>query len=223
MLNAQRSNRSSQLSSNSSQTYEQEAPYELIARDTNDDRANGVTTTTTVRGAAEYEYEYIAKILKRIGIEKHTQVSCIHWLSPSHPLNPSIFHHLENDINTHYRHHHSPLSHQCNRRLLFYLVDEILADILKPFIKTKPWIDGSHMHMQGSKLIEKLCMKIKSFPCADCRVLEHIDAIIEKDLPQMKAQNGIAFEEEEGVVMGIEKDILDTLIEETAVEFGMEK
>lgn len=176
--------------------------------------------------AAEYENEYITRILKSAGIDKHTQVSFTHWFSPSHPLNSSIFHHLENDINNyHYNHHHhSSLSHQCNRKLLFYLADEILVDILKPLMNMKPWItshdygSSSHMHMTGSELIEKLSSQIKSFPCADYRVLEDIDAIIEKDLPQMKAQNGIAFEEEgEGVVMDIEKDILDTLIQETAL------
>lgn len=176
--------------------------------------------------AAEYENEYITRILKSAGIDKHTQVSFTHWFSPYHPLNSSIFHHLENDINNyHYNHHHhSSLSHQCNRKLLFYLADEILVDILKPLMNMKPWItshdygSSSHMHMTGSELIEKLSSQIKSFPCADYRVLEDIDAIIEKDLPQMKAQNGIAFEEEgEGVVMDIEKDILDTLIQETAL------
>ncbi|XP_031263709.1 uncharacterized protein LOC116121941 [Pistacia vera] len=226
VLNAQSSKRSSQLSNNSSQTYKQEATHRLIARDTIDDRANSVTNTT-VGGASEYEYEYITRILKRTGIDKHTPVSFIHWFSPSHPLNPSIFHHLENNVNTHHHHHQSLLSHQCNRKLLFYLADEILVDILKPFINMKPWItshdNGSHnMHMQGSELIEKLCLQIKSFPCADCRVLEDIDSIIEKDLPQMKELNGLAFEEEgEGLVMEIEKDILDTLIQETAVEFGI--
>ncbi|XVF50726.1 hypothetical protein PTKIN_Ptkin04bG0125800 [Pterospermum kingtungense] len=75
--------------------------------------------------------------------------------------------------------------------------------------------------MDGCQLIETLCSKIRSFPQADCRVLEDIDALIEKDLPEMKFQSLIAYDEEgKGIVTEIEKDILEALVHETVVDFG---
>ncbi|TXG70823.1 hypothetical protein EZV62_005758 [Acer yangbiense] len=243
LLNAQSSKRvstssSTQLSSNSSQiSYKQQvATRTLVARDSNNinDRFNGgvttmtttATTTTTTVGGAEHQ-EYITKILKRTGLDKHTPVSFTTWFSPSHPLDPSIFHHLENNDNP--TSDSGQLSLLCNRKLLFQLVDEILVDVLKPVINIKPWCNviGSicrgcyyYGYMHGSDLIDTLCLVVGSFPCADCRVLEDIDGLIDKDLPKMKLQNEMAWEEEgEGVVMEIEKDILDSLIHETAFYF----
>ncbi|KAK4839852.1 hypothetical protein QYF36_025486 [Acer negundo] len=244
LLNAQSSKRvsssssSTQLSSNSSQIpYKQQvAPPTVVARDNNNinDRSNcGVATTTTTAatttttiGGAEHQ-EYITRILKRTGLDKHTPVSFITWFSPSHPLDPSIFHHFENNDNP--TSDSGQLSLLCNRKLLFQLVDEILVDVLKPVINIKPWCNviGSicrgcyyYGYMHGSDLIDTLCLVVGSFPCADCRVLEDIDGLIDKDLPKMKLQNEMAWEEEgEGVVMEIEKDILDSLIHETASYF----
>ncbi|KAK2653727.1 hypothetical protein Ddye_013583 [Dipteronia dyeriana] len=244
LLNAQSSKRVSsssntQLSSNSSQiSYKQEATRTLIARDNNnniDDRSNGgvatttttATSTTTITVSGAEHQEYITRILKRTGLDKHTPVSFTTWFSPSHPLDPSIFHHLENNDNP--TSDSGQLSLLCNRKLLFQLVDEILADVLKPVINIKPWCNviGSicrgcyyYGYMHGSNLIDTLCLVVGSFPCADCRVLEDIDGLIDKDLPKMKLQNEIAWEEEgEGVVTEIEKDILDSLINETAFYF----
>ncbi|KAH7557542.1 hypothetical protein ACOSP7_027347 [Xanthoceras sorbifolium] len=225
-LNVQSSKRttsSSQLSSNSSQiSYKQEPTRTPVARD-NIDRSNGVAKITTTVGGAELEY--ITRILKRTGLDKHTPVS---WFSPSHPLDPSIFHHLENNINpTSGSRCSGQLSLLCNRKLLFQLVDEILVDVLKPVINIKPWCCnyvrrrghyyGSSMQ-QGLDLIDTLCLIIESFPCADCRVLEDIDGLIDRDLLKiMKLQNATSFEEEgDGVVIEIEKYILDSLIHETA-------
>ncbi|KAK0598604.1 hypothetical protein LWI29_036228 [Acer saccharum] len=243
LLNAQSSKRvstssSTQLSSNPSQiSYKQQvATRTLVARDNNNinDRSNGgvatmtttATTTTTTVGGAEHQ-EYIIRILKRTGLDKHTPVSFTTWFSPSHPLDPSIFHHLENNDNP--TSDSGQLSLLCNRKLLFQLVDEILVDVLKPVINIKPWCNviGSicrgcyyYGYMHGSDLIDTLSLVVGSFPCADCRVLEDIDGLIDKDLPKMKLQNEMAWEEEgEGVVMEIEKDILDSLIHETAFYF----
>lgn len=222
--------RSSQLSRSPSQTYEQEETHALNTRDSNNggDISNGGFSTTTTNGGGGAElYHYITKILCRTGINKDTPVSFTKWFSPSHPLDPSIFYHLEQYSN-------SPTSInlftqlrlQCNRRLLFHLVDEMLVQILKPHMNMKPWISSTwttcssdhHNCMEVSQLIDALCMRIQSFPSADCQVLEDIDALIDKDLPQLKVQNATAFEEEgEGVVSEVEKDILDTLVQETAL------
>ncbi|XVF12404.1 hypothetical protein REPUB_Repub08aG0115200 [Reevesia pubescens] len=247
VLDAQRPKRSSQLSSCSSQTYnKQEATHLHVARDDNNgDKCNDATTTrstTTTSGDEAAEYEYIARILRRAGLDKDTPVaSFTSWFSPSHPLDPSIFYYLEHfttcstacqlsSNNNKITKSSTQLSHRCNRKLLFYLVDEILIEILKPNFNMKPWVISSsagHIeyyystHMDGCQLIETLCSKIRRFPQADCLVLEDIDVLIDKDLPEMKLQSEMAFEEEgEGIVNEIEKDILEALVHETAVDFG---
>ncbi|KAM1029369.1 hypothetical protein ACFX13_042582 [Malus domestica] len=101
------------------------------------------------------------------------------------------------------------------------------AELHLPYINLKPWVTSSNnilfeycngMRINGSHLINILCYKIQSFPCADCQVLEDIDALIDKDLPESKVQSEMAFEEvAEGIVKEVEKDILDTLIHETAM------
>lgn len=226
--------RSSQLSRSPSQRYEKEATHALNTRDSNNggDNSNGAFSTTTTSGGGGAElYHYITEILCRTGINKDTPVSFTKWFSPSHPLDPSIFYHLEQFSNLPANINLYPqLRLQCNRRLLFHLVDEMLVQILKPQMNMKPWISSTwttsssdHYNcMEGSQLIDALCMRIQSFPCADCQVLEDIDALIDKDLPQLKVQIVTAFEEEgEGVVSEVEKDILDTLVHETAlVLFG---
>ncbi|KAG5223105.1 DUF4378 domain-containing protein/VARLMGL domain-containing protein [Salix suchowensis] len=236
---AQESKWCSQLSSCSSQSYKQpQATRRLDARvNNNDDKSNnGVAThiiTTGDGSAAQEEYEYISRILKRTGIDKDTPVSFTRWFSPSHPLDPSTFYYLEHfttpasTTSCQARHN---LGRRCNRKLLFNLVDEILVNILRPYIYVKPW-SGPRFglftrdillgDMNGSCLAHMLCKKVSSFPCADCQDLEDIDGLIDKDLPQlMKDQGEIAFGEEgEGIVMEIEKEIVETLIHETASIF----
>ncbi|XP_021649048.2 uncharacterized protein LOC110641576 isoform X2 [Hevea brasiliensis] len=202
--NAQESKRISPLSSCSSHSYkQQEAPNARGSNEkcNNGDRSNGAAATTKDRAAAEYEY--ITRILRRTGIDKDTPVSF-----------------------TSERYAYGQLSHRCNRKLLFDLVDEILAEILKPYKNLKPWATsssgsrGGREDAQGSHLIDMLYSKVRSFPCADCRVLEDIDALVDKDMPLLKLQTEVAFGDEgEGIVTEIEKYILDSIIHETAAFF----
>ncbi|GLT84110.1 hypothetical protein SLE2022_023600 [Rubroshorea leprosula] len=212
------------LGSRSSQTYKQQETYPHPSRGGNGDRCNGAAAATS--GVDGAEHEYITRILIRTGIDQDTQVSFTRWFSPSHPLDPSIFYYLE-----HFTvipaavpsKSSTSLHHRCNRKLLFHLVNEILVEILKSFFNTKPWVrsTSTHIirHMRGSELIETLCSKIKCFPRADCRVLEDIDALIERDFLEMKLQHAVAYEEEgEGIAAEVEREILDDLVHEMAVE-----
>ncbi|TYG43049.1 hypothetical protein ES288_D12G305600v1 [Gossypium darwinii] len=226
VLDATRPKRSnsSQLSSCSSQTYnnKQEATYlHSSPHDNIGDRCNNVTTTTTGE-EAEY-HEYIARILRRTGLDKHTPLSLASWFSPSHPINPSIFYYLEHFTTNNNK--TSQLNLRCNRKLLFHLVDELLTEILNPFFNMKPWVKfvgrERFSNMVGSQLINTLCSKIGRFPRSDCRVLEDIDALIDKDLPEMKLRCVMAYEEEgEGIVSEIGNSILEALVHETAADFA---
>ncbi|KAK9292552.1 hypothetical protein L1049_020526 [Liquidambar formosana] len=229
---AQSSKCSLHLSGCSSQKYEQQTTHTHLIRDNQDNNISNSSTTITVGGGAEFQY--VTKILKRTGIEKDTGVSFTRWFSPSHPLDPSIFHLLENCTPTTTATSGDTLgqlSHQCNRKLIFHLIDEILVDILKPYINMKPWACVPPIHhdhgMKGSQLIEKLCTKIRSFPLANCQVLQDIDALIERDLheealPRYSQISSMAFEEEgEAIVLDIERDIMDTLVHETVELCGL--
>lgn len=210
VLDAQRPKYSPQLSS-STQTYIKQEP-----------RQEQVSTISTA--GYEAEYEYIARILRRSGIDKDTPVSFSSWFSPSHPLDPSIFNYLE-PFTTCSASDSGKLSQRCNRKLLFHLVDELLSGILKPYFNMKPWVirvGPGFSYMDGSELIDTLCSKIRSFPRSDCRVLEDIDALIDIDLPDIKLQSVMAYEEQvESIVAELEKGVLEALLHEMAVESGV--
>ncbi|XP_039007426.1 uncharacterized protein LOC120135174 [Hibiscus syriacus] len=182
-------------------------------------RCNNATITTAAAistAVGKEEHDYITRILRRTGLDKDTRVSISSWFSPSHPLDPSIFHQLENENNDEIS-NCSEFRRRCNRKLLFHLVDELLSEILKPCFNMKPWVVSTVGHgfsyTDGFRLIDTLCSRIGSFPCSDCRVLEDIDALIGRDLAEVNVQGVMAYEEQgEGIVAEIEKDILDTML-----------
>ncbi|KAK6117561.1 hypothetical protein DH2020_048689 [Rehmannia glutinosa] len=197
------SKRNTQLSCNPSHSYSHQKSTVLP------DNTNGCATTSS---AAEYK-SYVQKILKRAGINgRFTPLTLGKWHTPSHPLDPSIFYYLE-------LFHPAAssssaaavLSRRCNRKLIFQLTDELLAEILKPHFDFKKWVtENDHFC-----LADELCKKIESFPAADCRVLEDIDFLIDKDFCKSRF-NGFFLEEEgERLVCEIEGEIVESLVRET--------
>lgn len=172
--------------------------------------------------AAAGELEYITRALRRTGIDRDTPISYAKWFSPSHPLDPSIFYFLEHFAIT--RNSPEDLALRCNRKLLFHLADELLADILKPQINLKPWVRRypvrSRRNLKGSELIDELSRRIERFPLAECLVLEDIDSLVAGDFPETATQSELAFEEEgEGIVTELEGGILETLVTETMTDY----
>ncbi|KAK1409175.1 hypothetical protein QVD17_35700 [Tagetes erecta] len=177
--------------------------------------SNSISLTTTATGTSVMSdhSDYISRILRHTGIEKTTPISISHWYSPSHPLHPSIFHQIE-------KHLHPTTTFLTDRKLIFEAVDELLVNILKPYISLKPWVTRHRncYRMYGSELVEKLNEKIRCFPGADCQVLEDIDMLIESDMRMCTRVIGTtAFEEEaEELVTEMERDMVDTLVDEMA-------
>ncbi|KAL0862849.1 hypothetical protein Bca101_041967 [Brassica carinata] len=183
------------------------------------------SSLTHIAPIAGGELKYITRTLRRTGIDRDTPISYAKWFSPSHPLDPSIFYFLEHFAIASSRPRNSPegLSLRCNRKLLFHLIDEILADILKPHIDLKPWVCRypirSRRSLRGSELIGELSRRIEKFPLAECLVLEDIDSLVAGDFPETAVQSGLAFEEEgEGIVAEIERGILEALVVETTTD-----
>ncbi|PIA49742.1 hypothetical protein AQUCO_01300474v1 [Aquilegia coerulea] len=210
----QASKQSSRLSSCTSRTWC--VPPLLNDRD---DNYNEPTITSSSSSCFTDEIRYVSEILKCTGIHKDTHVSfTTRWFSPSHPLDPSIFPHLENfnSLST------NRLKHRCNRRLIFNLIDELLANFIKPYLNMKPWVNDYHKGLQrrvkGDELLECLCIEMKKFPLLNCQTLEDIDNLIEKDLPDEKMRALPIYEESESIVFEIEQDILDSLVHETAAD-----
>lgn len=212
---------STQLSSNPSQSYNQlqlqpdkifTFPEIVLPASTN-------SCATALPGGASAEYgNYIQRILKRAGIiNKANPLALAKWHTSSHTIDPSIFHYLElfhpgTTNSTAADGCNTILNHLCNRKLIFQLVDELLAEILTPQFNLKQWIPstGENGHFP---LVDELCKKIDSFPAANCLVLEDIDSLIDKDL--LKSQLNGFFDEEENMVCEIEGEIVDWLVRET--------
>ncbi|KAL3524217.1 hypothetical protein ACH5RR_017051 [Cinchona calisaya] len=224
--------RRAHISSCSSQSYKQhlqEVTPRLIFEENIQDRCKGSgtsasTSTSIFPGdeAGEYQY-YIQRILKRTGIDKSTPVSLAKWYSPSHPLDPSIFHNIELfHPTTSIIPRNSKLNLKCNRRLVFQFVDELLAEILKPnYLNLKQCSQSRCHQMYGSELIETLCSRIKKFPSADCKVLEDIDALVDTDLRSKSSWVPFPYggeDERERIALEIEREIVESLVHETAME-----
>ncbi|RZC73109.1 hypothetical protein C5167_048589 [Papaver somniferum] len=172
------------------------------------------------------EFRYVSRILKCTGIEPDTVVSITRWFSPSHPLDPSMFNHLEDFYNSTSSSTNGHHQNRSNRRLLFNLVDEILVGILRSYLNMKPWMNTTMNNylikkkklMRGDQLLKEICKQIEKSPCANCLILQDIDALIEKDLPHNANLRTVpVLEEGESIVCEIERDILDSLVHELAL------
>ncbi|KAK9147668.1 hypothetical protein Scep_006425 [Stephania cephalantha] len=193
---------SSSSSPNSYQPHQQQS-QRLLQFDSRDDKINNRTS----------EFHYVTEILKRTGLierdsSSSSSSSSSSIVSPSHPLDPSIFDCLEQ---------HNWSSQRHNRRLVFDLVDEILSEILRPYLIAKPWLrcleQRNERIRSGEELVQQIWSKIGRFPNANCQILQDIDDLIEQDLPNSSSSpSTIIYEEYEPVVIEIERDLLDSLL-----------
>ncbi|CAL0303425.1 unnamed protein product [Lupinus luteus] len=223
VFDTQESKRISQLFEGSSHKYKQEGANTLATRESRnneEDKPNG-TASTMVAQEHKPEFQYITGILSRT-ITTTKTVSFNQWFSLTHPLDPSIFHQLEqhhNDKGFNFTAKHQ-LGHRWNRKLLFELVGEVLLEMIKPrkcekklwFLHGCCWYDGN---VEG--LVERLCKRIEKFPRAKCEVLEDIDGLIKsEDLEKMELESEEGLEKErEKLVAEIEGNIWDKLVHET--------
>ncbi|GER27051.1 hypothetical protein STAS_02732 [Striga asiatica] len=200
------SKRSTQLSRNPGRSYKQASLQPDQISTVLPDRINGCAT------APEYT-DYVQKILKRAGLNSRFTPSTLgKSRTASHPLDPSIFYHLELAAGG-----AGILSRRCNRKLIFQLADELLAEILKPKLDFMPWgADLNTIAADNLDLCGELCRRIGDFPAADCRVLEDIDSLIERDLRRPKLNSEFLGEERERLVCEIEGEITEWLVRETA-------
>jgi len=124
------------------------------------------------------EYSYLRSVLERGGFMRsppprrpfkgHNSVAS--------PVDPIVFHLLELELPADEA-RLGPLRHRWNRKLLFHLAQELLADLLLGLDSPPPAPAPS-----GPPLLGMVWRKVRSFPAADCRVVGDIDALVAADL-----------------------------------------
>ncbi|KAL8049761.1 hypothetical protein ABFX02_06G040100 [Erythranthe guttata] len=218
LSDAPSSEKSTQLSSKPSHSYNQ--PDNIIFSRLTENVRHIPDCATPLRGGAVTEYrDYIHIILQRAGIINNP-LNLPKWCTPSHPIDPSIFHHVELfHPTTTVTGGNSILSHRCNRKLIFQLVNELLGEITRPRFVIRPSISQICEDSQF-RLVDELCKRIDDFPAANCLVLEDIDSLIDRDLRQPQLNWRVEEEEKESIVCEIEGEIMEWLVRETVVAMG---
>ena len=162
------------------------------------------------------EYFYVRCMLERTGVRNFTprSVAAVKWYSPSHPLDPLVFHQLERS----FQRSSGTLRHRCNRKLLFNLADELLADILWPFLHSKPWEEQwrRSFALSGSESIaQRLWNRIR---CAAAGAAAELETVVAADLAagnvRMLLEHPAMSRETESLVSELESFIFDSLVDE---------
>ncbi|CAM0908123.1 unnamed protein product [Alopecurus aequalis] len=183
----------------------------------------GVASTSSPRVPVplkdDPEYGYLRSVLERGGFMRTTPAPSHRQFksnSVSSPVDPIVFHLLELDRPTDDSPRLGPLRHRWNRKLLFHLTQEILADLLP--------LDGASSGSatpapHGPALLGKLWARVKAFPAADCRVVGDIDELVAGDLHASNLrglERHPAVAEEAGdVAEDVAEWVLDALLRES--------
>ncbi|CAA7396753.1 unnamed protein product [Spirodela intermedia] len=184
---------------------------QLRISDDGDSRARR-SSNSSVLGPEEYLY--VRCVLGRTGVQSHTPLSsaAARWYSPSHPVDPIVFHQLERSFNR----SSGSLRQRCNRKLLFHLVDEVLAELL--WQPREPW---RRRITDGESLMQSVWSRIRNFSAASCRAAPpDVDALVEADLPAVNVRRLLLHpavsQEAESVAVELGTSILDSLVAEAA-------
>ncbi|KAG2564659.1 hypothetical protein PVAP13_7NG078790 [Panicum virgatum] len=125
------------------------------------------------------EYGYLRSVLERGGFMRSAPPPRRPFKghnSVASPVDPIVFHLLELELPADEA-RLGPLRHRWNRKLLFHLAQELLADLLLGLDSPAPAPEPS-----GPPLLGMVWRKVRSFPAADCQVVGDIDALVAADL-----------------------------------------
>lgn len=175
------------------------------------------------------EHRYIAEILVAAGIlmNRGSKLTAIQLHPSELPLNPKLFHVLEKVTwNTklikenHEKDAQSEFSKAIQRKLLFDVVNEILAHKSTLVGSLKPWIHQNKLaenSLRGDKLFKELCSKIaEEQPATYSTVVSDYDSMTTVLRADMKNESEWAAYscEHPGIVLDIERMIFKDLIGE---------
>ncbi|PUZ46064.1 hypothetical protein GQ55_7G017600 [Panicum hallii var. hallii] len=160
------------------------------------------------------EYSYLRSVLERGGFMRSPPPRRpFKGHSVSSPVDPIVFHLLELELPADEA-RLGPLRHRWNRKLLFHLAQEVLADLLLGLDEPPP--------PSGPPLLGKVWRKVRSFPAADCRVVGDIDALVAADLEAARvrrlARHPAVAEEAGDVAEEVAELVLEALLGECVAE-----
>ncbi|RLM73790.1 bromodomain-containing protein 4 [Panicum miliaceum] len=161
------------------------------------------------------EYSYLRTVLERGRFMRSPPPRrTFKGHSVSSPVDPIVFHLLELELPADEA-RLGPLRHRWNRKLLFHLAQELLADLLLGLDEPPP-------PPSGPPLLGKVWRKVRSFPAADCRVVGDIDALVASDLEAARvrrlARHPAVAEEAGDVAEEVAELVLEALLGECVAE-----
>lgn len=163
------------------------------------------------------EYGYLRKVLERGGFLARSGRP-FKGLSV---VDPIVFHLLELELPAEHEDARlGALRHRWNRKLIFHLAQEILADLLPASSSPPGRIHKSPSPPPGpEELLSRVWDRVRSFPAADCRVVGDIDALVAMDLRSPAAVRRLGhhpavLEEASDVAEDVADRVLDTLLQE---------
>uniref|UniRef100_A0A0A9CIF3 DUF4378 domain-containing protein n=1 Tax=Arundo donax TaxID=35708 RepID=A0A0A9CIF3_ARUDO len=167
------------------------------------------------------EYGYLRTVLERGGFMRSpppaSRGRAFKGHSVSAPVDPIVFHLLELELPADEA-RLGPLRHRWNRKLLFHLTQEILADLLLGLDA------AASSTVSGAALVGKVWRKVRSFPEADCRVVGDIDALVAGDLVvgsvRRLGRHPAVAEEAGDVAEEVAERLLEELIGESAASLS---
>ncbi|OEL25089.1 hypothetical protein BAE44_0013892 [Dichanthelium oligosanthes] len=139
------------------------------------------------------EYSYLRTVLERGGFmrsqPRHPCRRAFQGHSMASPVDPIVFHLLELELPADEA-RLGPLRHRWNRKLLFHLTQELLADLLldaapaavSGTASAATERSSAPLTLTGLPLLGNVWRKVRGFPAADCRVVGDIDALVATDL-----------------------------------------
>lgn len=180
---------------------------------------------------------YLTKVLVASGFTGNANMIFAQWYSSTHPLDPSIYEKIEegysDDMQIQTKELDTELSHlgsiyesevhgrKSEKRLLFCCINEVLLEILGPFINARPWVRQSkkslcHMPV-GKQLLEETWRKISFYLYPQSEFQCPFENLVAKDLNRESAWLEIQDDIE---TVGIEVDslIFNELIEEVVCD-----
>ncbi|CAL5029033.1 unnamed protein product [Urochloa decumbens] len=126
------------------------------------------------------EYVYLRAVLERGGFLRSPPRRPFFRQGHS-PVDPIVFHLLELELPADDEARLGTLRHRWNRKLLFHLAQDLLADLLLP-MSGGGAAAARPPPPTGTPLLGKVWRKVRAFPAADCRVVGDIDALVARDL-----------------------------------------
>uniref|UniRef100_A0A0D3FRU7 DUF4378 domain-containing protein n=1 Tax=Oryza barthii TaxID=65489 RepID=A0A0D3FRU7_9ORYZ len=156
------------------------------------------------------EYVYLRAVLDRGGFMR-ARAAALKGHSVETPVDPLVFHLLELELPADEA-RLGPLRHRWNRKLLFQLTQEMLAEQLLGLDPTSPSTSS------GAALVARLWRRARSFPAADCRVVEDILALVAADVEaaaraRRVVERRLVAEEGEDVAEEVAERVLDALLD----------